>query len=480
VGFYRGEGGSGTGDVTSTPINIASGGTGASSAASARSNLGVTATGQDTAYAFRSNNLSDLSSASTARTNLGLGTAAVQNTGYFATAAQGALADSATQPGDLATVATTGAYSDLSGTPTLATVATSGSYNDLTNKPTLVSNINDLGDVTITSASNGQVLSYNGTAWVNSSAGAGSVTSVDLTVPTGLSVSGSPITSSGTLAITYATGYAIPTTAKQSNWDTAYGWGNHASAGYLTTETYTGTVTSVSTTVPTGFTVSGSPITSSGTIAISFDTGYALPTTAKQTNWDTAYGWGNHASAGYLTSETYTGTVTSVAASVPTGFTVSGSPVTSSGTLAIAFDTGYALPTTAKQTNWDTAYSWGNHASAGYLTSETYTGTVTSVSATVPTGFTVSGSPITSTGTLAIAFDTGYALPTTAKQTNWDTAYGWGNHASAGYLTSYTETDPVVGAINGLVKANGAGTISAATAGTDYLAPSSTISGGTY
>lgn len=38
------------------------------------------------------------------------------------------------------------------------------------------------------------------------------------------------------------------------------------------------------------------------------------------------------------------------------------------------------------------------------------------------------------------------------------------------YLTSYTETDPVVGAINGLVKANGAGTISAAVAGTDYLA----------
>lgn len=35
----------------------------------------------------------------------------------YATAAQGDLADSATQPGDLATVATTGAYSDLSGTP---------------------------------------------------------------------------------------------------------------------------------------------------------------------------------------------------------------------------------------------------------------------------------------------------------------------------------------------------------------------------
>jgi hypothetical protein len=43
--------------------------------------------------------------------------------GAFATAAQGALADSAVQPGDLATVATTGAYADLSGTPTLGNSA---------------------------------------------------------------------------------------------------------------------------------------------------------------------------------------------------------------------------------------------------------------------------------------------------------------------------------------------------------------------
>ena len=39
-----------------------------------------------------------------------------------ATTAQGAKADTAVQPGDLATVATTGAYSDLSGTPTIPTV----------------------------------------------------------------------------------------------------------------------------------------------------------------------------------------------------------------------------------------------------------------------------------------------------------------------------------------------------------------------
>tara|TARA_A100001515_G_scaffold43175_1_gene34037 strand:+ start:41 stop:1657 length:1617 start_codon:yes stop_codon:yes gene_type:complete len=45
------------------------------------------------------------------------------------------------------------------------------------------------------------------------------------------------------------------------------------------------------------------------------------------------------------------------------------------------------------------------------------------------------------------------------------------------YLTSYTETDPVVGAINGIVKANGSGTISTATAGHDYLTPSGDGSG---
>ena len=64
-------------------------------------------------------------------------------------------------------------------------------------------------------------------------------------------------------------------------------------------------------------------------------------------------------------------------------------------------------------------------------------GTVESVAMEVPTGFTVANSPITTVGTFVIDFDAGYHLPTTLKQTQWDTAYGWGDHSIVGYhLTS--------------------------------------------
>lgn len=68
--------------------------------------------------------------------------------------------------------------------------------------------------------------------------------------------------------------------------------------------------------------------------------------------------------SGFTTNK---GTVTSVAMSVPTGLSISGSPITASGTLALSYTSGFSIPSTAKQTNWDTAYEWGNHASAGYV-----------------------------------------------------------------------------------------------------------------
>ena len=48
----------------------------------------------------------------------------------------------------LATVATSGDYTDLSNTPSLATVATSGSYTDLSNKPTIPDELSDLTEDT--------------------------------------------------------------------------------------------------------------------------------------------------------------------------------------------------------------------------------------------------------------------------------------------------------------------------------------------
>ena len=95
----------------------------------------------------------------------------------------------------LSTVATSGAYSDLSGTPSLSTVATSGSYNDLSNKPTIPTNNNTLtnGAGYITSVSGNITQLSNNAGYVTSSG----VTSV----ATGNGLSGGTITSTGTLTM---------------------------------------------------------------------------------------------------------------------------------------------------------------------------------------------------------------------------------------------------------------------------------------
>ncbi len=52
--------------------------------------------------------------------------------------------------------------------------------------------------------------------------GSGTVTSVGLVVPTGFSVSGSPVTVSGNITLSFAAGYSLPSNTSQANWDTAY------------------------------------------------------------------------------------------------------------------------------------------------------------------------------------------------------------------------------------------------------------------
>lgn len=132
------------------------------------------------------------------------------------------------------------------------------------------------------------------------------------------------------------------------------------------------------------------------------------------------------------------GTVTSVNASGgSTGFTFSGGPITTSGTLSLDGTLGIGYggtnATTAAGARTNLLPSFTGNAgkvlavNTGATDVEYITvggsGTVTSVSATVPTGLSISGSPITTSGTLAITLTAGYSIPTTSSQTNWDSAY---------------------------------------------------------
>lgn len=90
---------------------------------------------------------------------------------------------------------------------------------------------------------------------------------------------------------------------------------------------------------------------------------------AGSANWDAAYGWGNHALAGYLTSET--------------------DPVFS-GSAAAGIVTGDII-------NWNAAYGWGDHSSEGYY-SAANKASVANIRALAGTGPIVSGDVRTAIG----------------------------------------------------------------------------------
>lgn len=80
-------------------------------------------------------NTSDVSKPVSAATQTALNLKA--NTSSLATVATSGVYSDLTGKPTLSTVASTGAYSDLSGRPTLATVSATGAYSDLTGKPTI-------------------------------------------------------------------------------------------------------------------------------------------------------------------------------------------------------------------------------------------------------------------------------------------------------------------------------------------------------
>lgn len=128
-----------------------------------------------------------------------------------------------------------------------------------------------------------------------------------------------------------ATGTITGSNINASNWDTAYGWGNHASAGYA-----------LAADVPT---VSG----------------------YNKSNWDTAYGWGDHGAQGYALASNVP-TKTGSGASGNWGISITGNAATA--TTATQADAAYQAGTA---TNCSRSVTGGTNISGGGVLSANHT-----------------------------------------------------------------------------------------------------------
>ena len=172
--------------------------------------------------------------------------------------------------------------------------------------------LGDLADVNLATApQTGQVLKYDGSNWVAAAdgTGGGGIALTDLSVTTAAAgtaalsynnVSGvftyTPPDLSGYLTsytetdpVFSASAAAGITSGQITNWTAAYNWGNHALVGYLTSETSHADVV-----VDGDFTTNG--------LLKRTGAGTYTSVTDNSSNWDTAFGWGDHSTQGYLTT----------------------------------------------------------------------------------------------------------------------------------------------------------------------------------
>ena len=256
----------------------------------------------------------------------------------------------------------------------------------------------------------GQVLAKNSstnydTLWIN--AGVGTVTSINASGVSGISVSGGPITSSGTLLITNT---APDQVVSLTGAGTTVISGTYPTFTITSNDEYDGTVTSVNASGGTGISVSGGPVTSSGTLTI---TNTAPDQVVALTGTGTTSISGTYPNFTINSDDQFDGTVTSVGLISGTGIAVSGGPITSSGNITV---TNTAPDQIVSLTGTGTTSISGTYPSFTINSVDSNVGTVTSIATSAP----ITGGTITASGTIGItqssASGDGYL-----SSTDWNT-----------------------------------------------------------
>ena len=160
----------------------------------------------------------------------------------------------------------------------------------------------------------------------------------------------------------------------------------------------------------------------SATGVLSLTAGYGISTTVKQGQWDTAYGWGNHASAGYLTDLSGQ-TTTDLAEGTNLYFTNARAITALTGQNISIFtnDSGYLTSVAFADLSDYPANATGSltNDGSGNFSWVDYSGIIS-----FP-GFT------------SLLADYGF----TDNSANWNTAYGWGDWSGQGFITGVTWGD---------------------------------------